>query len=64
MEIVVAANRVDVFVSDALDRPLAATGFKGTAILVVGGKPLRIPLEARQADRLSGTATMALGEAV
>jgi hypothetical protein len=64
VEVVVAADRVEVFVSDAQDRPLPATGFKGTAILVVGGKPMRIPLEATRPDRLPGVASLARGEAL
>jgi hypothetical protein len=62
VEVVVVAGALDVFVSDAQDRPLPATGFKGIAVIVSGGKPLRIPLEARQPDRLSGGAGLAAGQ--
>jgi hypothetical protein len=64
VEVVPAPGGLDVFVSDANDRPLPATGFRGIAILAVGGKPLRIPLEPRQPDRLSGPATLPAGEAL
>lgn len=45
VELVTAARTVEIFVSDANDKPLAATGFKALAILAVGGKSLRIALE-------------------
>lgn len=64
VEVVPGPGGLDVFVSDAQDRPLPAAGFRGVAILAVGGKPLRIPLEPRQPDRLSGTASLPAGEAV
>ena len=62
VEVVVTPTTLDVFVSDAQDRPLAATGFKGTAIVVANGKPNRIPLEPKQADRLSGPASLVPGQ--
>jgi hypothetical protein len=62
VEVVVTPTTLDVFVSDAQDRPLPATGFKGTAIIVANGKPQRIPLEAKQADRLSGPSTLVPGQ--
>jgi hypothetical protein len=59
---VVAGGALDVFVSDAQDRPLPATGFKGLAVVVSGGKPLRIPLTAVAPDRLSGGAGLVAGQ--
>jgi hypothetical protein len=46
-------------VTDADDKPLSAQGFKATALLVVDGKPQRIPLEPDGA-RLAGKAAITL----
>ena len=62
VELVAKGETVDVFVSDGSQKPVAAMGFKGTAILVVGGKPARVPLEPADGNRLSGKAAVALGE--
>ena len=62
VELVAKGETVDVFVMDGEQKPLPAAGFKGTAILVVGGKPARVPLEAADGNRLSGKASVALGE--
>ena len=61
VELVAAGETVDVYVSDARQKPVTAAGFKGTAILVVGGKPARIALEPADGNRLTGRATAALG---
>jgi hypothetical protein len=44
-EIVITDRAVEIFVSDANDKPLPATGFKALAILAVGGKSVRVTLE-------------------
>lgn len=62
VELVAKGETVDVFVSDGSQKPVPATGFKGTAILVVGGKPARVPLQPAEGNRLSGKASVALGE--
>lgn len=49
-----------MFLTDAADKPVAATGFKGLAILVAGGKSMRVTLEPADATRLTGRATSAL----
>lgn len=59
VELVVKANVVDVFIRDAGEKPVGATGFKGTAILVVGNKSERVVL-APADDRLSGQAAVTL----
>ena len=64
VEVVVAAATLDVFVSDAQDRPLPAAGFRGTAIVVANGKQHRIPLTAIHPDRLSGQASLVRGQAL
>ncbi len=60
VEIVVKSEVVDVFISDANEKPVAASGFKGTAILVAGGKSQRVMLAPVDGTRLSGSATAAL----
>jgi hypothetical protein len=56
VELVAKGKQVDVFVLDDALKPVDHTGQKGLAILVVGGKPARIPLEAAGKDRLTGSA--------
>jgi hypothetical protein len=63
IELVVKGPAVQVFVTDANEKPVAATGFKGLAILTVSGKAHRIVLEAKDEKFLSGMAPMALGNA-
>jgi hypothetical protein len=62
VELVTRGATVDVFVSDGAQRPVAATGFEGTAILVVGGRPARVPLQPVEGNRLTGKAAEPLGE--
>ncbi|MBK3405265.1 hypothetical protein H0176_00960 [Methylorubrum populi] len=62
VELVAKGDTVDVFVSDGSQKPVPATGFRGTAILVVGGKPTRVPLEPADGNRLTGKSGIALGE--
>jgi hypothetical protein len=56
VELVARDNLVDVFLTDASDMPLSPTGFKGVAILVIGGKSSRVTLEPTADARLSGKA--------
>ena len=61
IEVVGKGMELDVYVSDALDRPLDVKGFKALAIIVIDGKTNRIPLEARaDGSRLSATAPSAI----
>lgn len=60
VELVVKSDIVDVFISDASDKPVASSGFKGTAILVADGKSQRVVLAPVDGTRLSGNATVAL----
>jgi hypothetical protein len=60
VELVARNDVVELYVSDAADKPVAATGFKGVAILTIGGKPQRIVLEAAEPTRLSGKAPLPL----
>jgi hypothetical protein len=45
VELVTRDKAVEIFVSDAQDKPLPATGFKALAILAVAGKSVRVTLE-------------------
>ena len=62
VELVAKGETVDVFLLDEGQKPVPTSGFKGTAILVVGGKPTRIPLEPADGNRLTGKAAAALGD--
>ena len=62
VELVAKGETVDIFVTNAKQEPVPAGGFKGAAILVLGGKATRIPLAPAEGNRLSGMAPMALGE--
>jgi hypothetical protein len=59
VELVVQARSIDIFVTDANDKPVAITGFKGLALLTVSGKAHRVELAPKD-NRLSGTAAIAL----
>jgi hypothetical protein len=56
VELVVKDGQVDVYLMGHDDKPVAVTGRKGVAILMAGGKSVRIPLEAVGSERLSGKA--------
>src|SRR5690349_10787048 len=56
VELVAKGETVDVFVSDGAQKPVPTAGFKGTAILVVGGKPARVRLVPADGNRLTGKA--------
>lgn len=61
VELVTRDKAVEVFVSDAQDKPLPATGFKALAILAVSGKSVRVTLEpAPDGSKLVGSAAEAL----
>lgn len=61
VELVTRDTAVEVFVSDAQDKPVAAAGFKALAILAVDGKSIRVTLEpAAEGSRLVGTAPQPL----
>lgn len=51
-------NEVVVFVYDQNDKPVPAAGFRGNAILVVGGATQRFPLRAAEGNRMVGTAAV------
>jgi len=60
LELVVKSDTIDVFISDQSEKPVSASGFKGVAILLAGGKSHRVVLAPVEGTRLSGSATAAL----
>lgn len=60
IEMVAKSDVLDVFISDANEKPIPASGFKGVAILIVEGKSQRIALEPVGTARLSGKVASAL----
>jgi hypothetical protein len=60
VELVARQNTVELYVSDASEKPVPPVGFKALAILVVEGKPQRITLEPTEQGRLAGKASVTL----
>lgn len=60
VEAVVKGNVLDVFVTDHSETPVSTKGFKGTAVLIVNGKPAQIKLVPRGENVLTGTSPVAL----
>ena len=56
VELVATDTSVEVYLSDVADAPVSSDGFKGTAILLVGGKPQRVALEPAGGSLLTGQA--------
>lgn len=61
LELVVADGKIDVYVSDHDDKPLAAKDMTGKAVLLAAGKKLEVPLAPAGGNRLSGAAQVAAG---
>lgn len=60
VEAVVKGNTIDVFVTDHGEKPVSTKGFKGTAVLIVKGKPAQISLAPRGENVLTGTSPVEL----
>jgi hypothetical protein len=60
VELVAQTTEVSLFVSDGAYKPLAATGFKAVAILMLEGKIHRVELTPAEGGRLSGQSPVAL----
>ena len=56
VEVVTRAETVQVFLGDGAGKPLSTVGYKGLAILLVGDKVARIPLQPEGTNRLTGVA--------
>ncbi|ACA14758.1 conserved hypothetical protein [Methylobacterium sp. 4-46] len=63
VELVASGTTLELYLRSHADQPVTTAGFKGTAILVVDGKPQRITLEP-QGDRLTGTSPVSLPAAL
>ncbi len=53
-------SQIVVFLYDAADQPIPAEGYRGNAILVVGGATQRFPLQPADGNRLIGTAPVSV----
>jgi hypothetical protein len=60
VEIVPDGTALAVYLRDHSDKVFPSAGFKGTAILLIDGKPTRIPLAPDGDNKLTGTAPIAL----
>jgi hypothetical protein len=60
VEAVVKGNTIDVFITDHSEKPVPTKGFKGTAVLIVKGKPAQISLAPRGENILTGTSAVEL----
>jgi hypothetical protein len=60
VELVVKENVVNVFVTDASEKPVSINGFRGVAIFTISGKAQRIPLEPKEGTHLSSISSVAL----
>lgn len=60
VELVTKGKQVVVFVTDARETPVPAAAYKGLAVLIIDGKPQRIPLAPAGDNRLSGEAPIDL----
>ncbi len=58
VEAIVKGNTLDVFITDHNEKPVSTKGFKGTAVLIIGGKPAKITLAPRGDNVLTGTAAV------
>lgn len=58
--VVDGTTAVALYLSDADDKPLTATGFKASAILIVDGKTQRVALTPADATKLAGAAAVAI----
>ena len=60
VELTVKDSAVEVFLTDASNKPVSVAGFKGVAIFSVSGKAQRIVLEPKEASSLAGAAATVL----
>lgn len=63
-ELVTKDDSIEIFISDADEKPMNAAGFKGVAIFQVGGKAERIELRPGESGALAGKAGSPLPETV
>lgn len=63
-ELTAKGSTVELYLTDTANKAVTVDGYKGLAILAVGGKTERIDLAAATGNKLSGTSTVALSPAV
>ncbi len=59
-ELTAKGSTVELYVTDTANKAVAVDGYKGLAILAVGGKSERIDLTPATGNKLSGTSTVAI----
>jgi hypothetical protein len=64
VEMIAKGTQLAVYLRDDKDKPVDAAGFKATGIFVVAGKPQRIELKPESANKLVGTSSVALPQAL
>ena len=60
VEIVPQGTTLQVFLRDHSDKAVLTDGYKGTAIIVVDGKPQRIPLTSAGENKLTGNSAVSI----
>ena len=60
VEAVAKGTTLEVYIRDHDDKDISIAGFKGTAVLVVKGKPVQVTLASRDGKVLSGTSSVVL----
>ncbi len=59
-ELIARGTAVNLYVTDAANKAIAVDGYKGLAVLVVGGKSERIDLAPANGNKLTGKSTVAI----
>ncbi len=59
-ELTAKGSTVELYVTDTANKAIAVDGYKGLAILAVGGKSERIDLAPASGNKLAGTSTMTI----
>jgi hypothetical protein len=60
VEVVPHGTMLQVFLRDHGDKAVLSAGFKGTAILVIEGKPQRVSLAPAGENKLTGTSAVSI----
>ncbi len=60
LELTVKQTDVDVYVTDAANKAISASGVKGFALFTIDGKTVRVPLAYTSDNRLTGKSDAAL----
>lgn len=56
-ELLGKGTSMEVFLTDQKDKPVSTSAIKGVAVIKVGGKSERVPLESAGGNKLAGSAT-------